>query len=129
MTVTTKRDRVGEALEKHKAFFAFSNDQFNEQKVDGVKYISLGSGLIAPKETYKQLIKDINNAGDDNIKADLDANTKKEIIHRELANHEAQITGDIDDTVRALGGYGITREEIQKEFSSYMDHCLEHDLF
>lgn len=121
MTATTKRDRVGEALSKHKAFFAFSTDQFNEQKEEGVKYISLGAGMIAPKETYKQLIKDMNQASSDNIADDLNQNGKKKIIHRELANHEASYTHSIEQTVEALEGYGISAEEVQAEFGSYLD--------
>jgi len=120
MTTETKRDRTGEALKKHKAFFAFSNKQFDKQKEEGVKYISLGAGLIAPKETYKQLIKDMNHASKDTITDDLNTNGKKKIIHRELANHEASYTYSIDQTVDALEGYGITREDVQSEFGEYI---------
>jgi len=41
----------------HGAFFAFSNEQFNEQKKDGVEYTHLFSGLIAPKNTAKELLE------------------------------------------------------------------------
>ncbi len=125
----TKQDRITIALKKHGGFFAFSNEQFDEQKKEGVKYSSLGSGLIVPKVNADELIKDINTATDLNIEDDLTRNTKTEIILRELANHEAQITGSITDTVEALKGYDITREEVQAEFRGYLDNCIEHNVF
>jgi hypothetical protein len=33
------------ALNKAGAFFAFSNEQFDKAKKEGIKYISLGAGL------------------------------------------------------------------------------------
>jgi hypothetical protein len=97
-----KKDHVDEAIKKHEAFFAFNQSQYAEQAKEGVKYISLGAGLIAPKDTHQELIKDLNNASVQTVLDDKAANTNKELIHRELANHEAQITGCIDSTVEAL---------------------------
>lgn len=117
----TKKDRISEVLKKHKAFFAFGTDQFHEQREEGVKYVSMGSGLICPKETYQELNKDLNKASKDNISDDLTENGKKKIIHRELANHEASYTGSIEQTVDALEGYGITEKEVRAEFKEYLD--------
>ena len=54
---------------------------------------------------------------------------KKNIIWRELANHEAQISCEIEDTIDALENHGITREEIRAEFGEYYQHCIKHDYF
>ena len=130
MDLYKKRDdRISEVIKRHGGFFAFGNKQFHEQRKEGVVYVSMGLGLIAPKGTHIQLGKDLAEVSKDNIIFDLETNGKKKIIHRELANHEAQITISIDNTCDALEGYGITREEVQAEFSVYMDHCREHDLF
>ena len=51
---TMSFDRAG-------AFFAFSNKQFDEKKVDGVKYINCGAGLICPKDKVEQLMKELKN--------------------------------------------------------------------
>ena len=123
------KDRIGQALEDHGAFFAFSNEQFEEKAFKCVEYISLGAGLICPKGRHKQLAWAIKKARQDNIKDDLAAHTKKEIIIRELKNHEAQFSYDITDTADALKGYGITEAEIQAEMGAYLDYCDEHDLF
>jgi hypothetical protein len=127
--VEKKQDYVGEAIKKHGAFFAFSQKQYNEQAKTGVKYISLGAGLITPRETHEQLIADLNKASVQTVMDDKSTNTDKELIHRELANHEAHISGDIDNTVEALKGYGITREQVQAEYNGFVSKCVEHNRF
>lgn len=53
-------DAQSKVFDKYGAFFAFSNEKFNEQKREGVTYASMGnSGLIAPKGTGKQIIKEL----------------------------------------------------------------------
>lgn len=111
------------------AFFAFSNEQFNKAKVEGVKYTSVGSGLICPSENVKALLDLLDSIHEQGIKTDIAENGIKAIIHRELANHEAQITYDIEDTVSALEGYDITEEQIQSEFKDYYKLCQQNDWF
>lgn len=116
-------------LELHKAFFCFSQKQFDEQKTEGVEYVSMGGGLICPKENAKALRDDIKAESKRSINEDLANNSTKEIIWRELANHEAQISCSIEDTLSALQGYGITADEVAAEYTSYFDHCVQNDLF
>jgi hypothetical protein len=116
---------------KHGAFFAFSNKQYEEQKEDGVEYTQVGPGLVVPRNNVKQFILDFEEESSNSIKKDKEENTDKEIIWRELANHEAQITGNISDTVEALSEYGITRKQIAYEYGpgGYHDHCIENNYF
>ncbi len=103
-------------FEKTGTFFAFSNEQYERNAVNGVVYVSLSAGVIVPKEHVTTVIdglEDINNKG---IKQDLENNSKSEIIKRELFNYECFYTGDIDDCVLALEGYGISKAEIQSAF-------------
>lgn len=111
------------------AFFAFSTKQFDKAKKDKIKYVSIGTGLICDKLHVKKLIDGLDAIQEAGIKQDIEDNGKKKIIHRELANHEAQITYDLEDTARALTGYGITDDELKAEFNKYMDYCRENDLF
>jgi hypothetical protein len=74
------------------------------------------------------MIVDIEKASMDYIKKDLENNSVKEIIWRELQNHEAQFS-DTRDTFDALEAYGITIEEINKEYPAYMEYCVDNDLF
>jgi hypothetical protein len=122
-----KVDRISLAMEKHGAFWAFSNKQLDEQKKEGVEYVGLNGGLVCPKDSVKQLMKDVVSAGKEKAQEDLDANSKKEIIHRELANYETFITGDITDTVNALAGHGITEEEVQAEYPEYYKEAVEYN--
>ena len=107
-----------EAFKKAGAFFAFSNQQFDEQKKEGVEYVSMGAGMICDKEKAKQLIEDLENIHKEGIVQDIAENGIEAIIKRELANHEAEYTGDISDTYDALKAYEITWEQIDKVFRS-----------
>ncbi len=98
------------------AFFAFSQDQLEENRQEGVVYCSLGAGLIAPKSNAKALIDGLEEIHRQGIEQDLADNGKQAIINRELANHECYYTDDVTDCVEALSGYGITIEEIHKVF-------------
>jgi hypothetical protein len=98
------------------AFFAFSNKQFNEQKQEGKTYVNCGAGMLCPKENVQSLIDGLDEIAKNGIAQDIKENGKTAIIRRELYNHEAFYTYDIDSTVAALDGYGFTREEIAGVF-------------
>lgn len=98
------------------AFFAFSNEQLAEKKKEGVTYVSLGAGLIAPKSNAKALIEGLEKITSEGIKQDLEENGKEKIIDRELANYECYYTDDPSDCIEALEPYGITREEVLARF-------------
>lgn len=117
-----------ELFKKTGAFFAFSNSQFDEAKTEGVEYMSMGAGLICPIPNAKELQEGIETISTGAVAQDMADNTVKEIIHRELANHEAQVTGYIDDTLDALANYPITREDVEGEWNAFMVIC-DHDYF
>ena len=110
-------------------FFAFSTKQFDEAKKPGVTYVSLGHGTICPKENVDAFLDRHDSIVQEGIAQDIKENGIKAIIHRELANHEAQISGDITDTVNKLKGYDITPEQVQGEYKEFFAHCVEHDYF
>jgi len=118
-----------ELLNKHGAFFAFNNEQFEESKQEGVEYVSTGLGMVVPKESALQCMKELGDLHVEYRKRRLEEMGKKNLIHYELANYETQITMDISDAVDALEGYGITREEVQAEMGEYMKYCRDNDLF
>lgn len=105
--------------EKHGAFYAFSNKQFDESKKEGVTYASLGMGLICPKENCKTFIEELNAIYENGMKQDIEENGKESIILRELYNHEAFYTWEIEDTVESLKGYGFTIEDVQEVFNKH----------
>ena len=111
------------------AFFAFGQQQLDEKKQEGVAYVSLGMGLIAPKENASKIIEGLESIHTEGIKQDISENGIKPIIHRELGNYETQISGDISDTVAALEDYGITRKQVSAEYPAYFQHCVDNDYF
>lgn len=112
------KEGVEEALNKAGAFWAFGQEQFNKQKREGVEYVSGGAGLVCPKDTYKQLKADLDNAILKGIEADIRENGEEAIIKRELINHECYYTGNIDIVAENLAEYGITRERIQEIYKA-----------
>ena len=121
---------VNLAIKKHGGFFALSNSQYEELAVGGVEYVHLVGGLVVPSANAKELIKDIEKGADDAIEEDLKNNGEDKIIWRELANHEAQLSMSIDDTMLALSGYGIKREKVQKMYEGeYLNYCVDNKCF
>ena len=116
-------------LNDNGAFFAFGEKQLDEQTQEGVSYVSLGMGLIAPKENASNIIEGLKSVYTEGIKQDISDNGIKAIIHRELANYEAQITNDISTTLEALEDYGITRAQVSAEYPAYFQNCIDNDYF
>lgn len=111
------QDKQTQAFNEAGAFFAFSNQQFDDEKKEGVKYASLGMGLICPTDNVKQLMIRLDSIAQEGIAEDIKENGKKAIIRRELFNHECFYTNDICDCVEKLEGYGITYDEIYEVFN------------
>ncbi|WP_213866071.1 DUF7659 family protein, partial [Vibrio crassostreae] len=90
---------------------------FDEAKKEGVKYASLGMGLICPVDNAKQLMTRLDSIAQEGIAEDIEENGKKAIIRRELFNHECFYTNDICDCVESLEGYGISYDEVYEVFN------------
>jgi len=99
------------------SFFAFSQKQFDEAMVEGVKYVALDAGLICPKENVDRLINGLSEIHKAGIAQDLAENGKTSIIERELWNHEAFYTCSPQNTFDSLSGYDITRDEVNEVYN------------
>lgn len=99
------------------AFFAFSNEQFDQQKKEGVNYVSLGFGFIAPEENAKMIVEKLDAITKEAITQDIEENGKESIIRRELFNHECFYTNDIMDCVEKLSEYGYSYDDIYSVYS------------
>lgn len=84
-------------FKKHGAFFAFWDDQFEEQKEKWVDYVSLWMGLVAPKNKYKKIIKlyKAHNKKENERRKKIEGIDK--IIEYEYNNHECGYTWSIAD--------------------------------
>lgn len=106
-------DALTQLLNEAGAFFAFSQQQFEEKRKEGVQYSSLGAGLIAPRESVASVVDGIAKITKTGIEKDIEENGRRAIIKRELMNHECFYTGDITDCVEALEDYGFDQNEIK----------------
>lgn len=113
-----QQDKYNQLITDCSMFFAFSNDQFAENKTPlepGEKYISIGAGGYMPKSKLQKWIdgsKEIEQWHKAEVKAN---NLRKNHIIDELENHEAFYTYEIEDTLTALGN-DYTEEEVKKVF-------------
>ena len=97
-------------------FFAFSQEQFEEKRKEGVKYVNMGQGMLSPDEHYKEVMDELENIYKDSIKQDIKENGKEKIILRELYNHEAFYVGSIEDTIHKLEDYPFSEDDISNVY-------------
>ena len=110
-------DKQSQLFKETNAFFAFSQQQFNEGIIKGNKYTSLGGGLFCPSQHVKKLTEGLEKIYRDSIKEDIKENGLDKIIIRELYNHECFYTGCYTEVVEKLTDYpGITKEMIKALF-------------
>ena len=117
------------AFNDNGAFFAFSDKQYEEEAKLGVKYVSMGCGMIVPKENAPLLFSALESINSQKIEWELANNTKKEIIWYQMANHEVQLNGDYSEVISLMKEYDINDEEVKKEYSGYFQHCIDNDYF
>lgn len=108
-----EENKVSELIKNCSMFFAFSDEQFTKNKTPlqpGEKYVSAGAGAYLPKgqvDNYLNGMKAIRDWRKSIIK---DNKLRKENILYELNNHEAFYTGEIEDTLDALGDNYTAKE-------------------
>ena len=101
-------------------FWAFSDEQFAKNKTplkDGEKYASMGAGGYLPKGNVRKVADGMERIRKEfNAAVNASRKQRRALIAYELNNHEAHYTGDISDTLEALGK-GFTAKEVRKVYS------------
>lgn len=95
------------------AFFAFGQQQFDEKKEEGVKYVSLGSGMICPKANAKKLCNGLDAIYEQAVEQRKKDYTKEQIIDHCIWNYEAFYNWDFSRVVETMKGYGYTAADVQ----------------
>lgn len=117
------------------AFWAFGQNQFDKQKKEGVKYVSLGAGCVCPKENVNALLNGLESIAAAGVKADVEENGAVAIMRREYFNHECQISMDSSSAAAALSGHRkqfpdlFTEEAMRAVFSNCFNEAVENDMF
>lgn len=100
------------------AFFAFGQNQFDEQRVEGVEYCTvLNAGDCVPVENAPQFAKRLSAIHREARERELNEKGIDKIIEEELVNHECFYTGDVAPAVEALAYYKVTTEQVSKIYS------------
>jgi hypothetical protein len=129
------RDAQSKAFADNGAFFALSDKQFNEKKVEGVEYVDMGGGLICPKGKSATLRSQLDEAVRNAVDMDIAENGMEKIARREYFNYESQITMDTSNAMGALYAHKerypdlFTNEAIEKVFSKCWKEALKRDMF
>ena len=106
------KEAQGECFKRHGVIFAFSQEQFEEQKQPDTQYANLGNGLILPYANILAFKADHSEIVSDGIEKDIAENGAESIIFRELQNHECFYTGDLEPCIEALDLYGFSEHQI-----------------
>jgi hypothetical protein len=122
------RARSTELLKSTGSFFAFNQKQWDENKVEGIKYKQVPVGLFVPFMHFVKVSKDFETIIYESIAQDIEENGKPAIIWRELAARKAYNTLEVFGTVQALEGYYITEDEVEAEFDAFFQHCVDNGL-
>ncbi len=112
------QERQSKAFDKAGAFFAFSREQFNEHKKEGVTYVNMNMGMICPKENADTLVTELDTIYRECIAQDIEENGLNAIIRRELNNHEAYYSRDLQSTQDALTDYPVTADDVRRVFNN-----------
>lgn len=121
--------KINDLLIANGAFFAFTEQQYNDEALQGVEYKRLYAGMLCPSDNVKTVMNGLNSLSDEKIQYELSNNSLKTIIWDSLANYECQISGDYSDAYEALKPYGITADDIKTEWPSYYQNCIDNDYF
>jgi hypothetical protein len=95
-----KEDKVTQLIKDVRMFFAFSTEQFQEnktQKEEGEKYVHIGAGAYMPKSQVNNWINGIKEIEKQYKTAVKGNKLRKQEIAYQLNNYECYYTGDISD--------------------------------
>lgn len=112
-----EQTKLSEIFKECGVFWAFSNEQFEENKTtleEGDTYVSIGAGGYIPKskkDLYKNKSIELNAWYRLEV-SNMENGIEKEIEY-ELCNHECYYTGDIDVVVDIFSGIYTVKQILE----------------
>lgn len=130
-TKELQQEKVDQLLKDCKVFFAFNNEQFEENKTplkDGEKYVSMGAGGYLPSSYAKQLSEGFKsiNKWEKEAKKKMKADKREACILYELNNYECFYVQDITDALPVLLPH-FTMDEIKAVYNKHLATQLENN--
>lgn len=117
---------LSKVFKEHDVFFAFSQEQIEEQKKLGIKYrVNSSMNMFYNIEKKDTIYLEMDNAIEEAQRIDKELHTKEQIILRELINYECFYICDFTDVVEPLQAYGYTLQDIQPIFIKYLQKYSE----
>jgi hypothetical protein len=118
-----REDLSKEIFDEIGVIFAFSNEQFDRQKKENTVYVSLGGGLILPKENVKTFIEKTEELGQYFCNLVTKECDPIDVIVYELGNYEYCITYDLSDTKEALENFNFSEDQYKEAIDIYLEKC------
>lgn len=116
-----REDDTNELMTSLGVFWAFSNQQFNENKTplqEGEKYVDIGSGGFIPKHNVDAFMDGMEKIAKEFKEAIAAFKLREKHILYELNNHECFYTGNVENALPALGAE-YTQEEVQTVYKKF----------
>lgn len=107
-------------FEEFGVFFAFSKQQFEQSRKEGVEYVSGFAGMIIPKANVKLMYERLDRIHEEVTALMREHIPIEEYILYELYNHEAFYTGEVDEVLKLAKSYypDCTLEDIYKVYQA-----------
>lgn len=104
-------------------FFAFSNEQFESNKKEGVRYVRGYHGMIIPKDNVKLFERKFDEYCEEKDTMFRENIDMKEYILYQLNNHECFYTGDYVEVLELVESIypACTIEDIRQVFYTHIN--------
>ena len=97
-----EQNKLSKLFKELGIFFAFSTEQFNSQKKEGVEYVSAEAGMIIPVANVDSFIKKFDKLNEETREQYDLHSTMDEYILFELYNHEAFYACNLQSSFEAI---------------------------
>lgn len=116
------QDKQSALFKEMRVFFAFSKEQFDEQKQEGVQYYSMNYGMLISKNNCEAFMEAHAKLVEEK-RAECKARVSRdEYILYELHNHESFYTGDTSDALNAVRSNfpECTDDDIRRVYQNFI---------
>lgn len=116
---TQLQEQQSQLFKEFGVFFAFGEEQFKEQRQEGVDYCSvLSAGDCVPVQNASEFAKRLSALHNEARDKALKEKGIERIIEDELVNQETFYTGDIAPVVEVLAYYEVTEKQVTQVYRS-----------